>query len=47
VALFHTAVGGEEALARPVTVSVVAALALLGIGLEVQRRRDRLFVDLL
>ena len=47
VALFHTAVGGDEALARPVTVSVVAALVLLAVGLEVQRRRDRLFVDLL
>jgi ABC-type polysaccharide/polyol phosphate export permease len=47
VALFHTAVGSEEALARPVAVSVLAAVALLTAGLEVQRRQDRLFVDLL
>jgi lipopolysaccharide transport system permease protein len=47
VALFHQAVGGEEALARPLVVSLVATLALLAVGLEAQRRRDRLFVDLL
>jgi lipopolysaccharide transport system permease protein len=47
VALFHTAVGGDEALARPLTVSAVASVLLLVAGLEVQRRRDRLFVDLL
>ena len=47
VALFHLAVGADEALARPLAVSIVATLVLLGAGLEAQRRRDRLFVDLL
>jgi ABC-type polysaccharide/polyol phosphate export permease len=47
VALFHTAVGGHEALARPVLVAVGASLVLVAVGLEAQRRRDRLFVDLL
>ena len=47
VALFHTAVGGTEALARPVLVSIGASVVLLAVGLEAQRRRDRLFVDLL
>jgi ABC-type polysaccharide/polyol phosphate export permease len=47
VALFHLSVGAEEALARPLAVSIVATVALLAVGLEAQRRRDRLFVDLL
>jgi len=47
VALFHQSVGAEEALARPLIVSIVVTLVLLGAGLEAQRRRDRLFVDLL
>jgi ABC-type polysaccharide/polyol phosphate export permease len=47
IALFHQAVGSEEALARPLAVSAVATVALLAAGLSVQRRRDRLFVDLL
>jgi ABC-type polysaccharide/polyol phosphate export permease len=47
IALFHQAVGGEEALARPLAGSVVATLVLFAVGLETQRRRDRLFVDLL
>jgi hypothetical protein len=32
---------------RPVLVSLGTTVALLAIGLEAQRRRDRLFVDLL
>jgi lipopolysaccharide transport system permease protein len=47
VALFHVSVGGHEALMRPVLVSVGTSVVLLAIGLEAQRRRDRLFVDLL
>lgn len=47
VALFHTAVGADDALARPLLVSVLVSVVLLAGGLEVQRRRDRLFVDLL
>lgn len=47
VALFHTSVGGHEALVRPVLVSVAATVVLLVVGAEAQRRRDRLFVDLL
>jgi lipopolysaccharide transport system permease protein len=47
VALFHVSVGADDALARPLVVSLVATAALLAAGLEAQRRRDRLFVDLL
>ncbi len=48
VTLFHrAAVGGTEAWVRPVSVSVVATLVLTVVGLEAQRRHDRLFVDLL
>jgi lipopolysaccharide transport system permease protein len=47
VALFHVSVGGHEALRSAVLVSVVVSMVLLAIGLEAQRRRDRLFVDLL
>jgi ABC-type polysaccharide/polyol phosphate export permease len=47
VALFHVSVGGHEALVTSVLVSVVASVVLLAVGLEAQRRRDRLFVDLL
>jgi len=48
VLLFQqAAVGGVDDLARPVAVSLVWTVALLVIGLEAQRRHDRLFVDLL
>jgi lipopolysaccharide transport system permease protein len=47
VALFHVSVGGSDALVRPVLVSIGATMVLLAAGLEAQRRRDRLFVDLL
>ncbi len=48
VALFHRATGaGDEALARPIGMSVAITVLLALIGLEAQRRHDRLFVDLL
>ena len=48
VALFHLAtVGGHRALVRPVVVSLAATVVLGRVGLEAQRRHDRLFVDLL
>ncbi len=47
VAMFHLAVGGDEALAVPLGVSCAATAVLLVVGLEAQRRHDRLFVDLL
>jgi ABC-type polysaccharide/polyol phosphate export permease len=48
VTIFHKAsVGGDEQWVRPVSVSVVVTVVLLVAGLEAQRRRDRLFVDLL
>ncbi len=48
VTLFHlAAVGGDEAWTRPVAVSVGATVVLAIVGLEAQRRHDRLFVDLL
>jgi ABC-type polysaccharide/polyol phosphate export permease len=46
VALYHVAtVDSPEPLLRPISISVVATVTLLVVGLEVQRRRDRLFVD--
>jgi ABC-type polysaccharide/polyol phosphate export permease len=46
VSLFHEAVGATgDALARPVLISLAVTLVLLAIGLEAQRRYDRLFVD--
>lgn len=46
VTLFHAAtVGTDDGWARPVAVTVIATIALLVAGLELQRRRDRLFVD--
>jgi lipopolysaccharide transport system permease protein len=48
VGLFHLAiVGGGEPLGRAVAVSVVTFLVLSVVALEVHRRHDRLFVDLL
>lgn len=50
VALFHQAVIGGEVggtLARPVLISVAITVALLLLGMEIHRRHDRLFVDLL
>ncbi len=48
VTLFHKAtIGGGEAWIRPVSLSVLATVALGVIGVEAQRRHDRLFVDLL
>jgi ABC-type polysaccharide/polyol phosphate export permease len=48
VTLFHKAtVGGAEAWVRPVGLSLLATVALGVIGVEAQRRHDRLFVDLL
>ncbi len=48
VTIFHKAtLGGEEAWVRPVAVSLGITVVLLIAGLEAQRRRDRLFVDLL
>jgi len=48
VTLFHlAAVGGDEAWTRPVAVSIGATVVLAIVGLEAQRRHDRLFVDLL
>jgi ABC-2 type transport system permease protein len=46
VTLFHRAtIGGTEAWIRPVGFSLVATLLLGAIGVEAQRRYDRLFVD--
>lgn len=48
VELFHVAVGaGDGSLARPLSVSVATTVVLLVAGVELHRRRDRLFVDLL
>ena len=48
VTLFQmAALGVGDDWVRPVTVSVVVTLVLLVVGLEAQRRHDRLFVDLL
>jgi len=48
VTLVHLAtVGGDDAWVRPVLVSIAATFVLAAIGLEAQRRHDRLFVDLL
>jgi ABC-type polysaccharide/polyol phosphate export permease len=48
VTLFHLAtIGGDEAWTRPVAVSIGATVVLAIVGLEAQRRHDRLFVDLL
>lgn len=46
VTLFHLATtGGDDPVARPVAISVVITLVLALVGLEAQRRHDRLFVD--
>ena len=46
VTLFQTAAIGEGGpLARPITIAVLATAVLAAVGLEAQRRHDRLFVD--
>ena len=46
VSLYHEAIGSRgDALARPVLVSLAVTVVLLVVGLEAQRRHDRLFVD--
>lgn len=46
VALWHAAVvGADGAWLRPVAVSALITLVLVGVAVEVYRRRDRLFVD--
>lgn len=46
VTLFHKAtVGGTEPWLRPVGFSLLATVLLGAVGLEAQRRHDRLFVD--
>jgi ABC-type polysaccharide/polyol phosphate export permease len=46
VALWHAGVVGADAdWLRPVFVSVAATLLLVGVAVDVYRRRDRLFVD--
>ena len=48
VTLFHMAtVGGEHAWQRPVLIAVAVTVVLMVVAAEAQRRRDRLFVDLL
>jgi lipopolysaccharide transport system permease protein len=48
MSLFHLAIVGDyDPWSRGVIVSVVVTVALLIVGIEVHRRRDRLFVDLL
>lgn len=48
VTLFHMAtVGSDGPWVVPVVVSVATTVVLLAVGYEVQRRHDRLFVDLL
>lgn len=46
VTLFHAAVVGSQGeWVKPVVVSVVATLLLIGVAVAVYRRHDRLFVD--
>lgn len=48
VALFHMAVGGPDPMwQRSVLVTIIVTLALFLTSVEIYRRRDRLFVDLL
>jgi lipopolysaccharide transport system permease protein len=48
IALFHLAIlGPVQPLHRAVIVSLITTVALLVIGIEAQRRRDRVLVDLL
>jgi ABC-type polysaccharide/polyol phosphate export permease len=48
IGLFHrAAVGGRLESTRALVVSVVFTLATFAVGLEAQRRHDRLFIDLL
>jgi lipopolysaccharide transport system permease protein len=48
VILFHFAtVGGTEQWRLPVVVSIFATVVLFAAGIEMNRRHDRLFVDLL
>jgi lipopolysaccharide transport system permease protein len=48
VSLFHLAiVGDHDPWKRAVVVSVAVTVALVTVGIEAHRRRDRLFVDLL
>jgi ABC-type polysaccharide/polyol phosphate export permease len=46
-ALFQLAAVGSHDWARPVIISSVTTVVLVILAIEVQRRRDRLFVDLL
>lgn len=47
VSLFHEAVGqaGADSLARPLLISIAFTVVLFVVGVEAQRRHDRLFVD--
>lgn len=46
ITLFHEAIGATgDALARPLLISLALTVVLLVVGLEAQRRYDRLFVD--
>lgn len=46
VTVFQAAtVGADDGWARPVAVTLLATVALFIVGIELQRRRDRLFVD--
>lgn len=45
VALFHNATVGGDEWVVPVLVSIAATVVLAVVGLEAQRRHDRLFVD--
>lgn len=48
IVLFHMAtVGSQGSWIRPVVISVIATAILLVVGVEAQRRHDRLFVDLM
>jgi lipopolysaccharide transport system permease protein len=48
VGLFHaSAYGWDSSLAGPVTLSVLVTIALIAVAVEVYRRHDRLFADLM
>lgn len=48
VALFHMAtVGGQTGVVLPIIVTAASSVVLFAVGAQVQRRHDRLFVDLL
>lgn len=45
VALFHSAIGQDDALLKPLSISLAFTVVLVVIGVLAQRHHDRLFVD--